>query len=64
MAETLKPFPSLTCRHLKLTSSQHAQLKRLQQLAEKNSKRSPRSLADFQRQYAQNQEQHHGTTPN
>ncbi|MBP6508465.1 MAG: hypothetical protein KA257_12945 [Opitutaceae bacterium] len=52
MAEETKPFPQLTCRHLQMTLAQIARLQPWQQLAEKHSARPPRSLRDFQQQYA------------
>jgi hypothetical protein len=63
MAEELKTFPQLSCRHLYLTRSQLAKLKPSLKLAEKNTGRPPRSLQDFQRQYARIHDQHLGITP-
>jgi hypothetical protein len=63
MRDNLKPVPSLTCQHLHLTEVQLATLKPSLRLAEKNSKRPPRSLADFQRQYARIHAQQLGTMP-
>jgi hypothetical protein len=63
MAEELKIFPPLTCRHLHLTRSQLAKLKRSLKLAAKNTKQPPRSLQDFQQQYARIHDQHLGITP-
>ena len=63
MAEELKPFPQLTCRHLHLTRLQLAKLKPSLKLAAKNTKQPPRSLQDFQRQYARIHDQQLGITP-
>jgi len=64
MTEDTRPVPQLTCRHLTLTQAQLLRLKHARQLAETNSAKPPRSLRDFQRQYARVHEQQRGTTPN